>query len=125
MDKRSVQKTNYGVSDFKAETNDEGVCPQACSQTAEFEAVISNDRHLCDLSVGACGESVGLSQYLFHQGTNFFSYDYLGANKLADDGRYIFRVWAPNAEAVYLVGDFNFWDESMPMVRISERGVWE
>ena len=35
------------------------------------------------------------------------------------------RVWAPNAEAVSIVGDFNEWDvRSNPMEKISS-GVWE
>ena len=38
---------------------------------------------------------------------------------------YSFRVWAPNAQAVHLVGDFTQWEENeIPMVR-NEAGVWE
>ena len=65
-----------------------------------------------------------LAPYLFHQGTNFESYRYLGCNK-EPNGETVFRVWAPNADSVYVVGDFNNWDESCPMTRITERGVWE
>ena len=41
------------------------------------------------------------------------------------DGGAVFRVWAPKAESVSVVGDFNFWNEQdLPMRRISD-GVWE
>ncbi len=63
--------------------------------------------------------------YLFHQGTNFCAYDYLGAHRIEEGGGFVFRVWAPNAEAVFVAGSFNNWDNSMPMTRISEKGVWE
>ena len=37
-----------------------------------------------------------------------------------------FAVWAPNATAVHVVGDFNGWDRiSHPMRRLGESGVWE
>jgi len=45
-----------------------------------------------------------LGEYLFHQGTNYRAYDYLGAHKYGD--KMIFRVWAPSALAVFLAGDF-------------------
>jgi len=61
--------------------------------------------------------------YLFHQGTNFCAYDYLGVHKL--DGEFVFRTWAPNAQAVYITGDFNLWDESCPMQKITNEGIWE
>ena len=48
--------------------------------------------------------------------------DYLGCHR-AEDG-YVFRVWAPNAQAVSVVGDFNFWDDTAdPMTRDWE-GYW-
>ena len=49
-----------------------------------------------------------LALYLFKQGTNYRAYEYLGAHK-NKDGSYTFRVWAPNANAVWLCGDFNNW----------------
>ncbi|MBQ7661491.1 MAG: 1,4-alpha-glucan branching protein GlgB [Clostridia bacterium] len=61
-----------------------------------------------------------LAKYLFLEGTNYHTYDYLGAH--ACDGGVVFRVWAPNADRVFLVGDFNGWDESCPM-EIAD-GVW-
>ena len=63
--------------------------------------------------------------YIFHQGRNFKAQDFLGAHKVSD-GKYVFRVWAPHAAAVYVVGDFNGWNEEhSPMVRLNDAGVWE
>ena len=61
-------------------------------------------------------------EYLFHQGTNYRSYNFLGVNKTGNI--YSFRVWAPNADAVYLCGDFNGWDESIQMTRATENGIY-
>ena len=69
-----------------------------------------------------------LSEYLFHQGTNFHAYDYLGLHgeKLPNGYRYTVRTWAPNARAVSLVGDAFGWDgEGLPLSRASEKGIWE
>ena len=59
-----------------------------------------------------------MAEYLFHQGTNYRAYEYLGAHK-TDDG-YVFRVWAPNADKVFLAGDFNDWGEDAPLECIRE-----
>ena len=62
--------------------------------------------------------------YLFHQGTYYQAYEYMGAHPYKDG--YIFRTWAPNATRVQIVGDFNGWDTSAnPMKKISKDGVWE
>lgn len=68
-----------------------------------------------------------LAKYLFHQGTNFKSYEYLGVShrKLQKKHEYIFRTWAPNAISVGLIGDFCSWEESIPFVKITEGGIWE
>ncbi len=65
--------------------------------------------------------------YLFHQGTNYYSYDFLGAHTYKVRGGYktVFRVWAPRAETVHLTGDFCLWDEGIPMSRIEDSGVWQ
>ena len=52
------------------------------------------------------------------------AFRYLGCHP-ADGEGYVFRVWAPNAEAVHVVGEFNFWNpEDLPMQPIGA-GVWE
>ena len=69
-----------------------------------------------------------LALYLFHQGTNFRAFDYLGAHfgKKGKRRGVWFRTWAPRALAVSVVGDFNGWNaEATPMERVSEEGVYE
>ncbi len=74
-------------------------------------------------------DSLNYQSYLFHQGTNFTAYEYLGAHEKFDEesGKYFctFRVWAPNAKAVRLASDITSWDLPKPFVRITESGVWE
>ncbi len=63
--------------------------------------------------------------YVFHEGKNYRAGDFLGAHK-TEDGKFVFRVWAPHAKAVFTVGDFNGWDETAsPMKKLNENGVWE
>lgn len=63
-------------------------------------------------------------QYLFHQGTLYDAYNYMGCH--ISDGQAIFRVWAPNAEKISVIGDFNGWNElSDPMQKVTANGVWE
>ncbi len=68
-----------------------------------------------------------LDSYLFHQGTHFHAYDYLGCSVKEKDGEYLctFRTWAPGARAVFVVGDFCDWERGLPMRRITEKGLWE
>ena len=64
-----------------------------------------------------------IAPYLFHQGTNYYAQEYLGAHRTG--GQMIFRVWAPGASSVFVIGDFNGWQEDTPMIRVTEGGVWE
>ena len=67
-----------------------------------------------------------LPVFLFHQGTNYRAYEFLGCHYDRLTGAAVFRTWAPGASAVSVVGDFNDWNESKtPMKRISNGGVWE
>ena len=66
--------------------------------------------------------------YWFGQGTHYIIYEKLGAhpkNYKGKDG-YHFAVWAPHAEAVSIVGDFNDWNpEANFCQKIFEGGIWE
>ena len=62
--------------------------------------------------------------YYFHQGTNYYAYELLGAHY--SEKETVFRVWAPNAKEVSVIGDFNDWDIfKNKMTRISNEGIWE
>ncbi len=67
-------------------------------------------------------EESNLAEYLFHQGTNFKAWEYLGCHKT--DTGYVFRVWAPGAASVSLCSDFTSWDTGLPMVKESAGGIW-
>jgi len=67
-------------------------------------------------------------EYLFHQGANYESWRYFGVHsERTETGeyRYTFRVWAPNAGSISVVGDLTDWETGLPMSRITEQGVWE
>ena len=68
-----------------------------------------------------------LGSYLFHQGTNYRAYEFLGCSLLMKDGKYeyTFRTWAPNAKSVGLVSDFTGWDYAVPFSRVTDNGIWE
>ncbi len=62
--------------------------------------------------------------YLFHQGTNFHAYALLGAHRVGE--RFLFRTWAPNADNVWVTGDFCNWDHhAIAMTRVTRGGIWE
>ena len=67
--------------------------------------------------------------YLFHEGTNYGVYQMLGSLYMPANeehaGGFCFRVWAPNAIAVSLVGDFNSWRiGEHRMHSIEDTGIW-
>lgn len=76
----------------------------------------------------SCDEKqwAGISEfqlYLYNEGTNFQSYTLLGAHKIKTGWR--FAVWAPNAKAVALAGDFNSWTgDGYPLSKMGTTGVW-
>jgi 1,4-alpha-glucan branching enzyme len=66
--------------------------------------------------------------HLFGEGTLHRAYDKLGAHRETVDGRtgVHFAVWAPNAEQVNVIGDFNGWNpRSHPMKNLGPSGIWE
>jgi 1,4-alpha-glucan branching enzyme len=66
--------------------------------------------------------------HLFNEGTHFHLFDKLGAHPLTVEGvpGTYFAVWAPNAESVSVIGDFNAWDPSThPLRTRGSSGIWE
>lgn len=69
-------------------------------------------------------ERADLPMYLFHEGTNSKAYELMGCHFKGKKA--VFRVWAPNAVSVSVVGAFNEWDETKnSMSRVTQGGVWE
>ena len=65
--------------------------------------------------------------YHYHNGSSTHAWEFLGCHPEKREGKdgFVFRVWAPNAQRVSVVGDFNFWNgEDLPMQKISQ-GIWE
>ncbi len=59
---------------------------------------------------------------------NYEAYNYFGSHPYSDQNKkgFVFRVWAPNAVSVSVVGDFNEWDHRIhSMEKISHEGIWE
>ena len=62
--------------------------------------------------------------YLFNEGSQFRLWEKLGA-RVVEGGAW-FGVWAPNAESVSVIGDFNGWDpRSNPLSPRANSGIWE
>ncbi len=59
----------------------------------------------------------------FHANVKADAYRYLGS--FLQDGGVLFRVWAPNAESVSVVGDFNDWNSDAHFMRRTNGGIWE
>jgi 1,4-alpha-glucan branching enzyme len=69
-----------------------------------------------------------LDLHLFNEGRHRRLWEVLGAHPRAHEGvtGTAFAVWAPNAKAVRVVGDWNFWDgRAHPMRSLGNSGVWE
>ncbi len=66
-------------------------------------------------------------EFFFHEGTARYAYTYLGAHaELGEDGKecIIFRVWAPHAHSVSVVGSFSDWKMGIPMNRVTKNGIF-
>ncbi|MGN0649436.1 MAG: 1,4-alpha-glucan branching protein GlgB [Oscillospiraceae bacterium] len=73
-------------------------------------------------------EEYNVPLYLFHRGENAHAYEFFGSHRSTVDGKTgaVFRVWAPHAKTVSVVGDFNHWDRTRSyMNKISDGGIWE
>src|SRR5262249_58506708 len=66
--------------------------------------------------------------YLFNEGSHFRLYNHLGAHPMTVNGvaGTYFAVWAPSAERVAVMGDFNFWDRGNRQLQArGGSGIWE
>ncbi len=66
-----------------------------------------------------------MEQYLFHRGEYRQAYEYFGAHPTRNST--IFRIWAPSAKSVAVVGNFNNWNarEEDYCQKITNEGIWE
>ena len=65
-------------------------------------------------------------RYLFHQGTHYAAYTFMGGHLREEGGQAgaRFTVWAPKATRVSVVGDFNQWDGRKTLGKMPESGLW-
>ena len=66
--------------------------------------------------------------FLFNQGSHLRLYEKLGSHPARKDGveGTYFAVWAPNAERVFVMGDFNGWNKRSHLLRPRDQsGIWE
>lgn len=82
-----------------------------------------------DISAGTAIPTHWLSnfdRYLISEGTHERAYEKLGAHLEHFDGvdGVAFAVWAPNAEQVVIIGDFNDWDPNRHPMHSSDSGIW-
>ena len=101
---------------------DEKMAPKATKETKDTSAKTAK-------AVKKPVETVFISkddEYLFAQGTHYDIYKKLGAHVSEENGRkgIYFAVWAPNAQRVHVVGDFNGWNEySHELRRLGPGGI--
>jgi 1,4-alpha-glucan branching enzyme len=91
--------------------------PQATTRKAEVGSVRYDVSVLADHDL-----------YLFNEGTHYKLYEKLGARPMCVDGvdGTYFAVWAPDAEQVFVMGDFNGWNKSShPLGSRAQSGIWE
>lgn len=72
-------------------------------------------------------QDTNMPLYLFHRGTNYQAYKLMSPHIETVDGEtgWVFRVWAPAARSVSVIGDFNGWDRGRNPMRKISVGVWE
>jgi 1,4-alpha-glucan branching enzyme len=109
----------------------EALCPTECVENSGYRLrVASKNGEMIEMHDPYAVQPL-LSEFdlfLFGQGRNWRIYDKMGAHqRTVDDVSGVnFAVWAPNAESVQVVGDFNHWDGSAHLLRKHiPAGVWE
>ena len=69
-------------------------------------------------------EEYDVPLHLFREGSLTYGYKFFGSH--TKNGGVIFRVWAPKAVSVAVVGEFNHWNaDSNRMTKITDDGIWE
>ena len=111
---------------FEAET---GLALASGGSAYKLEVVLADGSALHSRDAYAFAPTLGeMDLYLLGQGEHLEAYNVLGAHPRSIDGitGTSFAVWAPNAQRVSVVGDFNAWDGRRHMMRrLGGSGVWE
>ena len=74
-------------------------------------------------------EAVQIKEVLarFSAGTSSDAYRVMGCHREVRDGQegFVFRVWAPHARSVQVLGRFNDWNKDAPLMELIGPGIWE
>jgi len=110
----------------------EGVCPLGSSdQNNQYLLRVANERgEVTEMQdpYAVAPLMTDFDRYLFGEGRNWNIYRRLGAHCRTVHGEVgiNFAVWAPNAQSIQVVGDFNFWDGRQHAMRKQvPSGIWE
>jgi 1,4-alpha-glucan branching enzyme len=117
----SVRKKSTGAA---AETSQESITAAAQADTTTTVAQPQGEQAIYSVSLLS-----DFDIYLFKEGKHFSLYEKLGSHRITHEGREgtLFAVWAPNAEQVSVMGDFNGWsrDSHRLYLRLDGSGIWE
>ncbi len=114
-----------GDSDFFEWRGDGGLLPphyRLIWRDREHREHISHDPYSYEIQIS------DFDLHLFSEGRHRHAYKFLGAHEHEVDGvaGFLFTLWAPNAERVSVVGNFNWWDGRRHPLRVHPGvGVWE
>jgi len=110
----------------------EGVCPLGSSDpNDQYRLRVANERgEVTEMQdpYAVAPLMTDFDRYLFGEGRNWNIYRRLGAHCRTVQGEVgiNFAVWAPNAQSIQVVGDFNFWDGRQHAMRKQvPSGIWE
>lgn len=120
------------ASEAAAPSNEtDSATPSTDTAAPPAEAAPSTDTPIIVIPSVPSGPSPFLTEeelYLFGEGTYFRAYQKMGAHEVEFNGERgtYFAVWAPNAEYVAVIGDWNGWDPGKNPMRVrGSSGVWE
>jgi 1,4-alpha-glucan branching enzyme len=138
--KKIVRLWRPGASTCHLEVKDKIVEAQKIDDAGLFEAAVPASTQPLDYKIYLSSGKLAHDPYaflptfgeidvhLFGKGTHYKIFNVMGGRLTSHQGSKgaKFAVWAPNAKAISLVGDFNFWDgRAHPMRSMGSSGVWE
>ncbi len=109
---------------FEIVINDFTAPVEYCYEITQYNQIIKT----IDDPYRALPALTDFDQHLFNQGTHYNIHETLGAHPCMVNNKpgIMFRVWAPSARRVSVIGDFNFWDGRIHQMRsIESSGIWE
>lgn len=125
--KKTSAKKSEGKAKVKASTEKVELKEKNTKESIDMESLKNATRSIA-VEVDKT-KLTNFNEYLFHQGKNYEAYNILGSHKTIenDEVGIQFATWAPNARAVYVVGDFNNFEvkDEYKLERITDNGIWK